>query len=96
MKLSKEMVEHVAKLARLAITEEEVEQFSVQLSRILEHMEKLNALNTEGVEPTFHVLDLKNVLRPDEVKPGLPVQEALANAPEREGQLFKVPRIVEG
>lgn len=96
MKISTEMVEHVAWLARLAITGEEKEQLSAQLSRILDHMDKLNELDTTEVEPTFHVLDLRNVLRKDEARPGLTVEAALANAPEREGNLFKVPKIVEG
>ncbi|MCL4425254.1 MAG: Asp-tRNA(Asn)/Glu-tRNA(Gln) amidotransferase subunit GatC [Firmicutes bacterium] len=96
MKISTEMVEHVAWLARLAITGEEKEQLSAQLSRILDHMDKLNELDTTEVEPTFHVLDLRNVLRKDEARPGLTVEAALDNAPEREGNLFKVPKIVEG
>ncbi len=88
-------MEHVAKLARLRLTEEEKEKFGKQLSEILEYVEKLNELDTEKVKPAPHVVPLKNVMREDEVKPSLSVEEALANAPAREGKYFKVPKIIE-
>ena len=95
MKITKKDVEHVAKLARLRLTEEEKEKFGKQLSEILEYVEKLNELDTEKVKPASHVVPLKNVMREDEVKPSLSVEEALANAPAREGKYFKVPKIIE-
>ncbi len=95
MKISRKDVEHVARLARLRLTEEEKEKFGRQLNQILEYVEKLNELDTENVEPASHVVPLKNVLREDEVSPSLPVEEVLSNAPEKKGRYFKVPRIIE-
>ncbi len=85
----------MAELARMAVDDYELDGFAAQLSRILEAMEKLRTLDTEGVEPTAHVLPLRNVWREDEVRPGLSLEEALANAPEREGNCFKVPKVVD-
>lgn len=95
MKLTKEEVEKVAKLARLEITETEKEAFSGQLSSILTYMEQLKGLNTEGIEPTATVLEQTNVFREDEVRPSLPADKALANAPGQTDGLFTVPRILE-
>ena len=95
MKISKEEVEKVAKLARLEITETEKVAFSAQLSSILTYMEQLKGLNTEGVEPTATVLEQTNVFREDEVRPSLPADKALANAPGQADGLFTVPRILE-
>jgi aspartyl-tRNA(Asn)/glutamyl-tRNA(Gln) amidotransferase subunit C len=95
MRISKEDVEHVAKLARLEITEAEREAFSKQLSSILTFMEQLKTLDTEGVEPTATVLEQNNVFREDKARPGLPVEQALANAPESENGYFTVPKILE-
>lgn len=86
----------MARLARLGLTEEEVDRFTEQLSRILEHVAALQRVDTTGVPPTFHVLPLKNVLRADEVHESLPRQEALARAPGTGPGTFKVPRITEG
>ncbi len=94
MKISKKDVEHVARLARLRLTEGEKEKFGKQLNRILEYVEKLNELNTENVESTLPVVPLKNVLREDEIKPSLPVEDILSNAPDKKGKYFKVPRII--
>jgi aspartyl-tRNA(Asn)/glutamyl-tRNA(Gln) amidotransferase subunit C len=88
-------VEHVARLARLALTDAELEKMRDQLNGILAYIEKLNALETEGVEPTSHAVPLLNVMRDDEPGPCLPRDEALANAPERAGEFFRVPRIIE-
>ena len=88
-------VEHVARLARLALTDAELEKMRDQLNGILAYIEKLNALPTEGVEPTAHAVPLVNVMREDEPGPCLPPDEALANAPERAGEFFRVPRIIE-
>ena len=87
-------VEHVALLARLQLSPEEKAAYTKQLNAILEYMDKLNALDTRDVEPTAHVLPLRNVFRDDGARPGLPRERALAGAPEvSEGQ-FKVPRVV--
>jgi aspartyl-tRNA(Asn)/glutamyl-tRNA(Gln) amidotransferase subunit C len=88
-------VKHVANLARLAITEEEAQKFTQQLDAIITFAEQLNELDTENVEPTSHVLDIKNVFREDAAKPGLPVEEVLKNAPEQENGQIKVPAIIE-
>lgn len=88
-------VKHVANLARLAITEEEAEKFTKQLDAIISFAEELNELDTENVEPTSHVLDIKNVLREDTAKPGLPVEDVLKNAPEQESGQIKVPAIID-
>jgi len=88
-------VEHVARLARLALTDAELEKMRDQLNGILAYIEKLNALETNGVEPTSHAVPLVNVMRDDEPGPCLPRDEALANAPERAGEFFRVPRIIE-
>lgn len=94
-RISEEQVKHVAHLARLAITEEEAEKFTKQLGAIIEFAELLNELDTDNVEPTSHVLDMKNVMREDKAKPGLPVEEVLKNAPSHEYGQIKVPAIIE-
>ena len=94
MNLSKEEVEHVAKLARLSVTEEEVEVFRKHLSDILSYITKLNELDTADVEPTSHVLDLKNVLREDERRPSLSRDDAMSGAPAQEDGFFLVPKII--
>ncbi|HML35100.1 Asp-tRNA(Asn)/Glu-tRNA(Gln) amidotransferase subunit GatC [Sporomusa sphaeroides] len=96
MKINRQDVETVALLSRLEMTPEELEAYAGQLNAILEYADILNKLDTKGVEPTAHVLPLKNVMRPDEVKPSLPRELALTNAPEAEDGYFKVPKIMEG
>jgi aspartyl-tRNA(Asn)/glutamyl-tRNA(Gln) amidotransferase subunit C len=91
MAITREEVLHVAKLARLELSEEEVERFTEQLSAILEAVDKVSELDLSDVEPTAHPLDLVNVWAEDEPRPSLPVDEALANAPDRDGSFFKVP-----
>jgi aspartyl-tRNA(Asn)/glutamyl-tRNA(Gln) amidotransferase subunit C len=88
-------VDHVARLARLALTEEERERFGRQLALILEHAEKVGEVAAEEVPPTSHPVPRSNVYRADQPEPSLTVEEALANAPEVEGNRFKVPRIME-
>lgn len=88
-------VEHIAKLARLRLTEEEKQRFQKELGTIIEYFDQLKKLNTDGVPPTTHVVPLENVLREDTVTPSLPVEEALANAPDRKGNYFRVPKVVE-
>ncbi|MCA1957903.1 MAG: Asp-tRNA(Asn)/Glu-tRNA(Gln) amidotransferase subunit GatC [Nitrospira sp.] len=95
MKIAREQVEHVALLARLRLTDEEKDVFAKQLSQILDHVEQLNRYDTTGVEPTATVIGQVNVFRDDEVRPSLPVEQALANAPDREGDGFHVPKIIE-
>ena len=91
MAISRDEVLHVARLARLALTDEEVERLGAQLNAILEAVGKVAELDLEGVEPTAHPLDLVNVWAEDDPRPSLPVEDALGNAPDREGGFFKVP-----
>lgn len=95
MKLDREQVEHVARLARLELAEDEAGRYAHQLSDVLTHMEALGELDTDGVEPTSHVLPLGNVMREDEPGESLSLEEALANAPDVDQGCFRVPRIVE-
>lgn len=95
LKIDEAQVRRVALLSRLRLTDEEVAQFSSQLSAIVEYIEKLNELDTTGVEPLAHCLPLHNVFRPDEIQPSLPNENALANAPEDVDGYFKVPRILD-
>jgi aspartyl-tRNA(Asn)/glutamyl-tRNA(Gln) amidotransferase subunit C len=88
-------VEHVARLARLALSDAEIEKMGEQLNGILAYIEKLDALPTEGVDPTAHAVPLVNVMRDDVPGPCLSREEALANAPDRAGEFFRVPRIIE-
>lgn len=95
MKISKQEVEHVAKLARLELSDQEQEKLTDQLSSILTYVEQLNKLDTSGVEPTSHVLDISNVTREDIAGKSLPQEIALANAPDKAAGHYKVPRILE-
>ena len=95
MKLTAEQVRHVARLARLALDEKEVEPYRAQLSAILDHIEQLNRLDTRDVEPTAHASEIANYLRPDEVQPSLPADRAVANAPTRAETAITVPRIID-
>ena len=88
-------VKKVAKLARLELTETELEEFTSQLSAILDYVAKMNELDTESVEPLAHCLPISNVFRQDVVKPSLGTEKALANAPERDNEFFKVPKILD-
>ena len=91
MAISRDEVLHVARLARLALSEEEVERLAAQLNAILEAVGKVSELDLADVEPTAHPLDLVNVWAEDEPQPSLPVEDALANAPDREAGFFRVP-----
>jgi aspartyl-tRNA(Asn)/glutamyl-tRNA(Gln) amidotransferase subunit C len=93
-RISNEQVKHVANLARLAITEAEADKFTKQLDAIITFAEQLNELDTENVEPTYHVLDMKNVMREDIPQKGLPREEVLKNAPEHQDGQIKVPSIL--
>jgi aspartyl-tRNA(Asn)/glutamyl-tRNA(Gln) amidotransferase subunit C len=88
-------IDHVARLARLALTPEERERLRIQLGVILEHAARVQEVAAEDVLPTAYAVPSSNVLRPDAIAPCLPVEEALAGAPEVEGDRFKVPRITE-
>jgi aspartyl-tRNA(Asn)/glutamyl-tRNA(Gln) amidotransferase subunit C len=96
MQITRKDVEQVAILSRLDIAETDVQKFTGQLNDILEYIEVLNKVDTKGVEPTAHVLQLKNVMRPDAARPSLERDLALSNAPEQEDGYFKVPKIIEG
>ena len=91
--ISKKDVEHVAKLARIEITEEEKEKFTKQLDDIIKYVEQLNEVDTTGVEPMAHAYPLFNVVREDEAKYACTRQELLKNAPQEEDSFFKVPKI---
>ena len=95
MKLSREEVLHIARLARLGLTDEEVDRFSGQLSSLLEHFEALQQVDTEGVPPTAQSVDLQSVMRDDVVRPSFPAEDILANAPRREGDWFRVRAVLE-
>ena len=94
-KITAAEVEHVARLARLDLSPEEKERMRSQLDAILTYIDKLRQLPTEGVEPTSHAIPIVNVMREDEVQPCFPISDMLANAPERDGDLFRVPKIIE-
>jgi aspartyl-tRNA(Asn)/glutamyl-tRNA(Gln) amidotransferase subunit C len=94
MPISKKDVEHVAMLARLLLSEEEKEMFTKQLGQILDHAGKISELNTKDVEPTSHVLPIRNVFREDKVKECLTQKESLSNAPKEEDGFFVIPKIV--
>lgn len=93
-RISKDDVRHVAALARLQVTETEVESFTTQLEDILEHASAISVIDTEGVEPTSHPIAQVNVFRPDEPHKSLSQEEVLLNAPAKEESRFKVPQIL--
>lgn len=95
MKITRLEVEHVAKLARLELSDQEKEKLTDQLSNILTYVEKMNELDTRNVAPTSHVLDITNVMRDDAPDDSLPQERALANAPDKAVGHYKVPRIIE-
>ncbi|QJC51213.1 Asp-tRNA(Asn)/Glu-tRNA(Gln) amidotransferase subunit GatC [Paenibacillus albicereus] len=95
MSIDAKAVEHVANLARLELSEAEKEQFAGQLSAILKYAEKLDELDTDGIEPTSHVLPVTNVMREDEVRESVSNETALRNAPDDEDGQFKVPAVLE-
>ena len=95
LRLSQAEIEHIALLSRLHLTQEERERMTTQLNDIIGFFAQLGELDTTDVEPTSHVIPMSNVLRADEVKPSLPADDALQNAPQRAGDTFRVPRVVE-
>ncbi|MEC0370821.1 Asp-tRNA(Asn)/Glu-tRNA(Gln) amidotransferase subunit GatC [Paenibacillus chibensis] len=95
MSITNQDVQHVAKLARLNLSAEEEQMFTEQLNAILQYAEKLNELDTDGIEPTTHVLPVSNVMREDVERESLPIEKVMANAPEEEDGQFKVPAVLE-
>ena len=95
MSLTPEQVRWVAKLTRLELTDAERETMTRQLGRIVDYVAQLQQVDTEGVEPLAHALDVSNVFRPDEPAASLPVEEALANAPKRSGPFYSVPAVLD-
>jgi aspartyl-tRNA(Asn)/glutamyl-tRNA(Gln) amidotransferase subunit C len=89
--IEREQVEHVAKLARLKLTDDEVQRMAGELSGILEHVERIAELDLDGVQPTSHVVALENVLRPDEPRPSWERDEMLERAPDPAGGAYRVP-----
>jgi aspartyl-tRNA(Asn)/glutamyl-tRNA(Gln) amidotransferase subunit C len=95
LKITKQEVEHVAHLARLEFQEQEKEKFTHQLNNILTYMDKLNEIDTAGVEPMTHATFMVNAFRDDEVRPSLDPAAALSNAPDESGSCFRVPKVIE-
>ena len=90
-----QLVRHIGKLSRIELTEEEVQTFCRQLEAILEYFDKLQELDTSAVEPMAHAVEIHNVLADDAPEQGLTPEQALANAPQRDGDFFKVPKVIE-
>jgi aspartyl-tRNA(Asn)/glutamyl-tRNA(Gln) amidotransferase subunit C len=95
MEITKQEVERVAKLARLAMTEDETAAYLQQLNQIVAYVQKLKSFSTEGVEPTSTVLGQTNVFRPDQTQSSLSREQALMNAPDAEAHCFRVPKIIQ-
>lgn len=95
MKITRAEVEHVARLARLELGESELDTFTVQMDAILAYVEKLNALNTDGIVPTSHAVPMENAFREDLLKPSIGVDNAVANAPNHAESFFRVPKVIE-
>ena len=94
-RITSDEIRHLALLCRIAMTDEEVDMMRDQMSNILNNIDILNLVDTEGVEPTGHSVDLVSVMREDEVAPASPIEEILANAPEREGDFIRVKAVLE-
>lgn len=95
MKITRAEVEHVARLARLELSAEEAETFTGQMDAILAYVDKLNELDTTGITPTSHAVPVENAFRPDEERPSIGIDNALANAPDRVDGFFRVPKVIE-
>ena len=93
--LDRDQVEHIARLARIALTEDEIAVLGRQLSDILEQFEVLSELDTAGVEPTGHAGELRAVMRDDEAEDSLPPEDVLSNAPHRDGEFFRVRAVLD-
>jgi aspartyl-tRNA(Asn)/glutamyl-tRNA(Gln) amidotransferase subunit C len=95
VKISREEVNYVAKLARLELTEAEKDMFTGQMDAILAYVDKLNELDTTGIIPTSHAVPMENAFREDEVAPSIGADNALLNAPDRSDSFFRVPQVIE-
>jgi aspartyl-tRNA(Asn)/glutamyl-tRNA(Gln) amidotransferase subunit C len=95
MSISKETVKYVANLARISLSEQEIEKFSLQLDHILGYIDQLKELDVTKIPPTAHVLPIKNVKRQDRKQPSFKASDVLNNAPQKEGNFFKVPKVIE-
>jgi len=95
MKITRAEVEHVARLARLALREDELDRLTGQMDAILGYVEQLNELDTEGIIPTAHAVPMENAFRDDEVKSSIGIEKALQNAPAAAESAFKVPKVIE-
>ncbi len=94
-KISREEVIHVARLARVGVSDEDIEKLIEQLSNIMENFSALQEINTEGVPPTSQSIPLLNVMKPDEIRPSLSGEDVLKNAPNREGDFFRIRAVLE-
>src|SRR3989338_1276200 len=95
MAINRDAVKYTANLANIELSDAELDHFTGQLDKILAYVDKLNTLNVANLEPTSHALEMKNVYREDFVKKSLPVSEVIKNAPDKENNLFKVPKIID-
>lgn len=95
MKITRAEVEHVSKLARLALSNEELDSLTGEMDAILDYVEQLNSLDTEGIVPTAHAVPMENAFRPDECRPGFTTEQALSNAPDATENAFRVRRVIE-
>ena len=95
-RITREDVERTADLARLSLSKDEIEAMTHELGQILDHVEQLQALDTEGIEPTAHAIPLATPLRPDRASPGIDPDLAVANAPASDGHAFVVPKVIDG
>ena len=95
MSVSKEDVKHIAKLSKLKLTEKELEKYTNELSSIVDFANELSNISVEGIKPTAHILDIKNVFRKDEVQPSYDREEILKNAPSKDAGCVSVPKVVE-
>lgn len=94
MAISRDEVQKVSLLARLLLTEEELDRMTSQMGAILEYFQLLEQVNTDGVQPMAHPIDVSDVFRPDEVRPSLPRESALTNAPHRDEECYRVPAVL--
>ena len=94
MSITRTEVERIAKLAKLKFADDEIESLTHQMGEIIDYVNKINELDLEEVPPTYHVLDMKNVMREDQVKEGLIQEEVLMNAPAKHGGFFSVPKVI--
>ncbi len=92
-RITREDVRHVAELAELQFSDDEIEKITPQLDKILDHVARISSVDTEGIPPTSHAMDIKNVFREDEVEEPVSQEAALKNAPDKEDKGFKVPKI---